>query len=238
MEADRAAHAGLSEPVDRRRQAERAETMAAEGEQRLHPDGTVEVLAQETGYQGFFRLEKLTLRHSLFGGGTSPPITREIIEKGDVSAVLLYDPALDRVVLIEQFRVGALRDPDGPWMLEVVAGLIEHGESPEEVARREAMEEAGCVVLDLLPIATFYASPSKTTERSFLFCGRVDAATAGGVHGLAHEGEDIRVVPLAALDALRLLDDGRVNSAWPIIALQWFALNREHVRARWLEQAG
>jgi ADP-ribose pyrophosphatase len=168
----------------------------------------------------------------------SPPITRELIEKGDVSAVLLYDPALDRVVLIEQFRVGALRDPDGPWMLEVVAGLIEAGESAEDVARREAMEEAGCAVLELVPIATFYPSPSKTTERSFLFCGRVDASGAGGVHGLAHEGEDIRVVPLDASEALRLLDSGRLNSALPLIALQWLALNRERLRDGWLGRTG
>jgi ADP-ribose pyrophosphatase len=212
--------------------------MAADRDGRSPHDGSVEMLSRETGYRGFFSLERLTLRHSLFGGGMSPPITRELIEKGDVAAVLLYDPELDRVVLIEQFRIGAVRDPDGPWMLEVVAGLIEQGESPEDVARREAMEEAGCAVLDLVPIATFYASPSKTTERSFLYCGRVDAARAGGVHGLAHEGEDIRVVPLDAGEALQLLQSGRVNSAWPMIALQWLALNRERIRSRWLERSG
>jgi ADP-ribose pyrophosphatase len=212
--------------------------MGEDANRTYSPNGAVEVLSRETAYRGFFSLEKLTLRHGLFGGGMSPPITRELIEKGDVSAVLLYDPALDRVVLIEQFRVGALRDPDGPWMMEVVAGLIEAGESAEDVARREAMEEAGCAVLELVPIATFYPSPSKTTERSFLFCGRVDASGAGGVHGLAHEGEDIRVVPLDASEALRRLDSGRLNSALPLIALQWLALNRERLRDGWLGRTG
>jgi ADP-ribose pyrophosphatase len=126
--------------------------MGEDANRTYSPNGAVEVLSRETAYRGFFSLEKLTLRHGLFGGGMSPPITRELIEKGDVSAVLLYDPALDRVVLIEQFRVGALRDPDGPWMMEVVAGLIEAGESAEDVARREAMEEAGCAVLELVPV--------------------------------------------------------------------------------------
>jgi ADP-ribose pyrophosphatase len=106
----------------------------------------------------------------------SPPIVREVIEKGDVAAVLLYDPQRDEVVMIEQFRIGARDDPRGPWLLEIVAGLIEPGETPAQVARREAMEEAGCTVLDLLPISTFYTSPAKTSQRTHLYLGRVDSS--------------------------------------------------------------
>lgn len=192
-----------------------------------------ELISRDTCYEGFFRLERLKLRHSLFAGGMSPEITRELLERNDVAAVLLYDPILDKVVLIEQFRVGAMADAYGPWLLEIVAGLIEPGESPEDVARREAVEEAGLTISDLMPITTFYASPSKTTERSHLFCGRVDASAAGGVHGLADEGEDIRVLPMATDEALDLLERGRINSAWPMIALQWLALNRERLRRVW-----
>lgn len=196
-------------------------------------EGDLEILAREVCYQGFYRLERISLRHRLFSGGMSPALTREVIEKGDVAAVLLYDPVRDEVVLIEQFRVGARDDPRGPWLLEIVAGLIEPGEMPEQVARREALEEAGCTVTDLLPITTFYVSPAKTSQRTWLYCGRVDAARAGGVHGLAHEGEDIRVVCLPAEDAIALVDQGRADSAWPLIALLWFARERSALRRRW-----
>jgi ADP-ribose pyrophosphatase len=196
-------------------------------------ENDVEILARELCYQGFYRLERITLRHRLFAGGMSPALTREVIEKGDVAAVLLYDPRRDEVVLIEQFRVGARDDPRGPWLLEIVAGLIEPGEAPEEVARREAREEAGCAVTDLVPITTFYVSPAKTSQRTWLYCGRVDASRAGGIHGLAHEGEDIRVVCLPGGEALDLVEQGRVDSAWPLIALLWFARHRDSLRQRW-----
>jgi nudix-type nucleoside diphosphatase (YffH/AdpP family) len=136
-----------------------------------------EILEREVCYQGFYRLERLRLRHRLFAGGMSPPIVREAVEKGDVAAVLLYDPQRDEVVMIEQFRIGARDDPRGPWLLEIVAGLIEPGETPEQVARREAMEEAGCTVQDLLPISSFYTSPAKTSQRTHLYLGRVDSST-------------------------------------------------------------
>lgn len=193
----------------------------------------VEVVDRELCFKGFFRLERVHLRHSLHAGGMSPVLAREILERGDVAALLPYDPALDRVVLIEQFRVGAMKDPTGPWLLEVIAGLMEEGESPEQVARREAMEEAGLTVGRLEPISRFYATPAKSSELSHLFCGEVDASGAGGVHGLAHEGEDIRVLPMPAEEAFALLDAGRIDSAWPIIALMWLRANRARLRAQW-----
>lgn len=194
----------------------------------------LEILEREICFQGFYRLERLRLRHRLFAGGMSPPIVREVIEKGDVAAVLLFDPKRDEVVMIEQFRVGARDDPRGPWLLEIVAGLIEPGETPEEVARREALEEADCVVSELLPISTFYVTPAKSSQRAHLYLGRVDSARAGGVHGLAHEGEDIRVVCLPSAQAVTLAEQGRTDSAWPLIALFWFARHRDLVRGRWL----
>ncbi|MCM8594467.1 NUDIX domain-containing protein [Accumulibacter sp.] len=197
----------------------------------------LEIIERRVCYQGFYRLESLRLSHRLFGGGMSPPIVREVIEKSDVAAVLLYDPARDEVVMIEQFRVGARSDPRGPWLIEVVAGLIETGETPEDVARREAIEEAGCTVSELLPISTFYTSPAKTSQRIHLFLGRTDSAGAGGIHGLAEEGEDIRVLCLPAEEALALVEQGRADSAWPLIALLWFAGHRERTRQLWLGTA-
>ncbi len=194
----------------------------------------LEILATEVGYQGFYRLQRLRLRHRLFAGGMSPPLEREVIDKGDVAAVLLYDPRRDEVVLIEQFRIGARDDARGPWLLEIVAGLIEPGETPEQVARREALEEAGCTVQELLPISTFYTSPAQTSQRTHLYLGRVDSSGAGGIHGLAEEGEDIRVVCLAAEQAISLAEQGRTDSSWPLISLFWFARHRETVRQSWL----
>lgn len=193
-----------------------------------------QILERGLCYQGFYRLEKLRLRHRLFAGGMSAPILRESIDKADVVAVLLYDPQTDELVLIEQFRIGARDDPRGPWLLEIVAGLIEPGEHAEEVVRRETQEEAGCAVFDLLHVSTFYGSPAMSSQRVHLYLGRVDSSGVGGIHGLADEGEDIRVVRLPAEQALALVGQGRIDSAWPMIALLWFAGQREAVRVRWL----
>lgn len=193
----------------------------------------VDVLARETCHQGFFRLDRITLRHRLFGGGWSPPLRRELLERGHAAAVLPYDPARDEVVLIEQFRIGALEDPGGPWLIEIVSGIIEPDEDPEAVVRREAVEEAGITLRELVPVHEFVLSPGGSSERIHLYCGRVDAAGAGGIHGLPEEGEDIRVMALPFERAWALVEAGRVRSAIPLVALQWLALHRERLRARW-----
>lgn len=194
-----------------------------------------EILDQSSGYRGFFRLEKYRLRHELFAGGWSAEMVRECLERGHAVAVLLYDPERDQLVLLEQFRVGALEFPGGPWLLEIVAGIIDHpGETTAEVARRETIEEAGCELLDLAPIRQYLVSPGGTSESITLFCGRVDAsAVAPGIRGVAAEHEDIRVHVVSRTEALELLDSGRINSAAPIIALQWLELNRKKLLARW-----
>lgn len=194
-----------------------------------------EILDQTNCYSGFFRLEKYRLRHELFAGGWSPVISRECLERGHAVAVLLYDPATDQVVLLEQFRVGAVDFPGGPWLLEIVAGIMDDpAETPKEVARRETEEEAGCVLHDLVPICQYLVSPGGTSESIALFCGRVDARTLReGIRGLASEHEDIRVLLVAREEAMALLHAGRINSAAPIIALQWLELNRAQLLARW-----
>ena len=201
-------------------------------------DYRFDIEAKTVVYSGFFRLEKYRLRHELFAGGWSPAINRECLERGHAVAVLPYDPQRDQVVMIEQFRVGALEQRDGPWLLEIVAGIIGPGESKLDVARREAMEEAGCELLDILPVCEYLVSPGGSTESIMLYCGRVDTAGIGGVHGLAEEHEDIRVLVLPSAEALGLLHSGRVLSATTLIALQWLALRREELRARWGQTAG
>lgn len=193
----------------------------------------VEILDRETCFQGFFRIDRYTLRHGLFEGGLSRPITRELFERGHSVAVLPYDAAMDAVVLVEQFRVGALDAPGGQWLMETVAGMLDPGHTPEEVARKEMLEEAGAEPLELMPICEYLVSPGGCSERVRLFCARVEAEGLGGIHGRDDEGEDIRVHVIPFEQAMDMLNNGVINSAMPIIALQWLALNRERLRDLW-----
>jgi ADP-ribose pyrophosphatase len=163
----------------------------------------------------------------------SGTITREVFERGHAIGLLPYDPVRDAVVLIEQFRIGAYAAGMEPWLIEIVAGIIEHGETPEEVARRETLEEAGLTIGELLPMCDYAVSPGGSSESVRAFLGRVDSTSAGGIHGLNSEDEDIRVTAMPWSDARRLLDDGKVRNALGIIALQWLALHRDEVRRRW-----
>ncbi len=193
----------------------------------------VEVLEKTTPYRGFFRMDVYRLRHRTFDGGWTQVLSREVFERGHAVAVLPYDPERDRVILIEQFRIGAFAAGLDAWLLETVAGIIEAGESAEEVARREAQEEAGCHITDLAPIAEVMLSPGGCSETLSIYCGRVDSRGAGGIHGLAHEGEDIRVLVLPPEEALARVMATRGANANAIIPLQWLLLNRRELRERW-----
>lgn len=182
-----------------------------------------EIVARETGYDGFFRLDRLSVRFRRYDGGWSE-ITREVLERGHTVGVLLYDPARDKVVLVEQFRAPAVDAPGGPWLIETVAGIIEEGETPEDVARRETAEETSLAVGAIERIGAFMLSPGGASEFITLYLGRVDSRDAGGVHGI--DDEDIRSVVMDTDDALAAVADGRIVAANAVIALQWLALNR------------
>ncbi|MGD8644359.1 MAG: NUDIX domain-containing protein, partial [Chromatiales bacterium] len=186
-----------------------------------------EIINRILRFDGFFRVFECRLRHRLFGGEMSPELVRELIDRGRAVAVLPYDPRADAVVLIEQFRIGAIDAPAGPWQIELIAGLMEPGEGEESVARREAEEEAGCTLGRLERIHDFYSSPGSTSERVAVYVAEVDSAGLGGIHGIQDEGEDIRVHVVSVDQALAMLRRGRIDSAIPIIALQWLALNRD-----------
>lgn len=194
----------------------------------------IEVLERDTVYDGYFRVDRYRLRHATFAGPMSGTVTREIFERGHSAGLLPYDPARDEIVLIEQFRIGALAAVEAnPWLVEIVAGIVEAGESPEEVVRRECAEESGVAVTDIVPICTMLPSPGGCSERCSLFCGRVDAAGAGGVHGLDTESEDIRVFTATPDETLTMIADGRIVNGIAIAALYWFALNRARIREAW-----
>lgn len=192
-----------------------------------------EILDRVRCYKGFYELVLYRVRHALFRGGMGEPITRELMIRGHAAAVLPYDPSNDLVLMIEQFRIGALDSPHGPWLVEIVAGLVEPGEQPDEVVRREALEESGCTLKEVLPICEYYSSPGGSTERVSLFVAHMDSNNQGGVFGLAEEGEDIRAFLMPADQAIDQVERGLIDNAMSIIALQWLALHRERLRMEW-----
>jgi len=195
----------------------------------------VQILEREIAYQGFFRIERYRLRHRLHAGGWSPELDREVFERGAAVAVLLYDPERDAVVLVEQFRLAAHLAGYSGWQVEVVAGIVDRdGESEAQVARREAQEEAGLAISgELVPIHRCLTSPGGTTETVALFCGRVDSRNAAGIHGVAAEHEDIKVVVKSYREVMRLVRAQKIDNAFTLLALHWLAANRAALRRRW-----
>lgn len=187
----------------------------------------LKVINKQPLYQGFFKCNKYTFKHKLFAGGWSPEIQREIFERGHAAAVLPYDVKNDSVVLIEQFRFGAIDTAQSPWLLEVVAGIIEEGEQSEEVMKREALEEAGIIIQSSQFIMNCLLTPGGSTEHVDIYIGSVDSTNAGGLHGLEAEGEDIRVHVVPREIAYQWVLNGKINNSATVIALLWLQLNKD-----------
>lgn len=186
----------------------------------------IEVLEKTELAKGWGSLERFRLRHKKYDASWSEVIDRDIYTIGEVAAVLLYDPALDAVLLTEQFRTCGLKYDDATWLVEIVAGLIEPGVAPDETARREAREETGTTISHLHHISTFYSSPGGNGERMHLYLATADLTGAGGQFGLAHEHEDIRATLVTFDDALAACDDGRIVDAKTLVALNWLARHK------------
>jgi len=195
----------------------------------------VEIIARETLYSGFFSLDLYRFRHRLFNGEMSGEVRREIFERGHAAVLLPYDPVRDEIVLIEQIRIAAYDTSETPWLLELVAGMIEEGESEEEVARREAVEESGLVVERVKKMLSYLASPGGTSERLTVMVGEVDATQAEGIHGLVDENEDIRVQVVSREQAYQWLEEGKIDNAASVIALQWLQLHYKELRNEWIK---
>lgn len=212
---------------------------------------SAEIIQRKIAYQGaFYRVDQLVLRHALFEGGWSPALHREVMNQASAVAVLLVDPILQQLVLIEQFRVGAFigglnaeknrrvsssafDSSDSPWLIEIVAGLIEPGESLISVAQRETVEETGLNVTALLPICDYWMSPAGSTGKISLFCGQVDSKLAAGIHGVAADGEDIRLHVVPIQNAYYDLSQGLIKHGPTLIALQWLQLHEKWVYEQW-----
>lgn len=194
----------------------------------------VENLTKKELYKGFFSLLEYRFKYRKFDGSMSEEITREILERGHAVVLLAYDAKRDKVVLIEQIRIAAIETQDSPWMLELIAGMIDkENESIEEVAKREAMEEAGVVIGRCKPVLSYLASPGGLTEKLHIMIGEVDSTTAVGIHGLAEESEDIRVHVVSREQAYQWVETGLINNAASIIALQWLQLHQDAIRKEW-----
>jgi len=165
---------------------------------------------------------------------------REVFERGATAAVLPYDPIRDEVVLIRQFLPGFLFSGRDPFPLHIVAGMIGSGETPQDVAVREAMEEAGLSLKErpMEKAASYLPSPGGSSEVIHVFIACVDASDAGGCHGLPEEHEDIRVEVLRLENAIALLDAGDIEDGPALVALLWLARHRERLRRAWNSDAG
>lgn len=185
----------------------------------------VEIKERERIYDGFFKLDRVTLRHEHFDGTMGHCQAILNLERGDAVGVLLHDVQRDVLILAEQFRYAAYQRSGQGWILDIIAGMVEEGESTEEVARREVLEEAGYRLEELEFIASFFVSPGGTTERIHLFYAPVSASQqiseGGGI-----DSEDIRLVELSCDAAWAGLKEGRICDAKTIIALQWLRIKR------------
>lgn len=192
------------------------------------------VETREDLVNSFLRVQRLRIRHQLFEGSWTPPLMRELLLRPRAVGVLLYDPDRDCVVLVRQFRVGAIDQSQSAWLLEIVAGLAKRGEEIAQVAAREVFEEAGLKLEGYEIIADYFNSPGISDERTTIFCGKVDSKKAGGIFGVNSENEDICVEVLSVDIALEFLVSGEINNAMTMIALQWLALNKKELLARWI----
>ena len=198
-----------------------------------HPDLTL--VKAETGFSRFLQLDVVRFRHRLFSGEWSGERVYDVLRRGDAVAILLYDPDRDSVVLVEQFRLPPLYAGFSPWQIEPVAGLVDEGESYEDVARRETREEADLEPLgELIAIQRYSPSPGDSDEATMLFCGRVDSRGAGGIHGLPEEHEDIRVVVKTVAEIEAMLDAGQIETGHTLICLYWLLRHRDRLRKEWL----
>jgi ADP-ribose pyrophosphatase len=191
----------------------------------------------ETAFERFLRLDVIRFRHRLFGGGWSGERVYDVLRRGPAAAVVLYDPDRDAVVLVEQVRLPALLASASAWQLEIVAGLVDEGEEPTAVAVREIREETGLAPLGaLVPIQRYLPSPGASDESVMLYCGRVDAAAAAGVHGLPEEGEDIRVVVKSLPEVEALIDAGAIENGHSLVGLYWLLRHHDRLRRLWCAQ--
>lgn len=208
-------------------------------------DYKVKQIKKTEEFKGYFEVNKYIFSYRQFNGEMGKEVEREIFERGHAVAVLPYDPIEDKIILIEQFRPGTfigmqdenwLDKDSNAWMLEIVAGIIDDGETIKDVALREAKEETNLEVINLAYIQPFFVSPGAVSEFIHLFVAHVDSNKAGGVFGLDHEAEDIKSHVFSCKQIWQMLDNGKITNATAIIALQWLRINQQKIKDQWLKK--
>lgn len=185
------------------------------------------IIKKENLYKGFFSMNKYSICHSKFGGGMTRVFERELLERGHAVAVVPYDPIKKKLVLIEQFRPGAMFDRESPWLIEVPAGIIDKNEAPEVTVERELQEETGLSCKEVKFISKFFISPGGCTETISLYTCNLDIEEekVRGIHGLDVENEDIRVTIKSLEEALQMIENGEICNAMTIVGIQYIALH-------------
>jgi len=195
------------------------------------------IVKKEVIWQGYFKMIKYYFTHRLFSGDVSGVIERELFDRDTAVAVIPYDPITDEVVLIEQIRVGAFKHDTNPWMIELVAGMIEAGEKSSDVAQRELLEETGLTCQRLEKVMSYLPSPGATSEKIDLYIAEINAANALEIAGLESENEDIKTHRFNVIEVIDLLAQSRFDNGVTIVGLQWLALNHQNIKQRWMSDS-
>jgi len=189
----------------------------------------VEIISRRRIFDDFFKIEEARLRFERYDGTMSEVVRRLNFERGDSVAALLVNPRAQTVYLTEQFKYPAYQKAGG-WLADLVAGMIDDGETPEHAVRREILEEAGFEAQALEPIATFFVSPGGSSERIFLYCARVcDGLRRSAGGGVAAEHEDIRIIAWSIDEFLRKARTGEIADGKTLVAAYWLKDNRERL---------
>jgi ADP-ribose pyrophosphatase len=172
-------------------------------------------------------MNEVTLKYKKYDGNWSNEIKRELFGGAQVSAVLPYDPINKKIVLIQQFRPGTISKDNQNYLDEIVAGIIDSGETPEDTAKRECLEETGCEVSNLTSIQGYFPAPGSSESFYNLFLGEVIAPDKEIIRGLENENEDILVKSYSFDEVKTKMNKKQILNGLTLIALQWFFLNIE-----------
>ena len=183
------------------------------------------IIDKKNLYDGFFKMNEVTLKYRKYDGNWSNNIKRELFGGAQVAAVLPYDPMSKEIILIQQFRPGTISKDIDHYLDEIVAGIIDEGESPEIAAKRECLEETGCEVKKLIPIQGYFPAPGSSESFYHLFLGEVKSFKGSKIQGLENENEDIFVKCFKINEVRKKMEDGKILNGLTLIALQWFFLN-------------